>query len=49
MSQQMFVFHIDGNLANVDRLNLRTVCVNCRTELLNSKTSWKPSPIIPDF
>jgi hypothetical protein len=49
LSQQMFVFHIDGNLANVDWMNLKTVCNNCRTELLNSKTSWKQSPLTPDF
>ena len=49
MEQQMFVFHLDGNLKNTDWLNLKTVCANCRTELLNSKTGWKQSPLTPDF
>lgn len=49
LPQQMFVFHIDGNLANVDRINLKSVCANCRTELMNSKTTWRPGAITPDF
>jgi len=46
---QMFVFYIDGNLKNNDWVNLRSVCANCRIEINNSRTTWKPSPLLPDF
>ncbi len=46
---QMFVFHIDGNLKNNDWSNLRSVCANCRIDLNNSKTTWRESPLVPDF
>jgi hypothetical protein len=46
---QMFVFYLDGNLKNNDWLNLKTVCANCRIEVNDSKTTWKESPLTPDF
>ena len=46
---QSNVFYLDGNLKNNDWLNLRTVCLNCQEEILKSKTTWKPSPLTPDF
>jgi hypothetical protein len=30
-------------------MNLKTVCLNCRIEIANSKLPWKESPITPDF
>ena len=47
--KQLFVYHVDGNLKNTNYLNLKTVCANCRIELVGSKLPWKPAPIIPDF
>jgi hypothetical protein len=47
--RQLFVYHVDGNLKNVNWLNLKTVCANCRIELDGTRVSWKPSPIVPDF
>ena len=48
--KQMSVFHVDGNLKNNNWLNLKTVCANCRIELLNTKQlPWKPAPIEADF
>ena len=47
--QQLFVFHVDGNLKNNSWPNLKTVCANCRIELLSGKVAWQPSPIVPDF
>jgi len=46
---QIFVFHIDGNLKNNEWTNLRSVCANCRIDLHNSKTTWRESPLVPDF
>lgn len=49
IDKQMTVYHVDGNLKNVSTPNLKTVCLNCRVELANSKLPWRESPIIPDF
>ncbi len=47
--KQMVVYHVDGNLRNTTTMNLRTVCLNCRVELSQSKLPWRESPITPDF
>ena len=49
LDKQMSVYHIDGNLRNVATINLKTVCLNCRVELAQSKLPWRESKIIPDF
>jgi hypothetical protein len=38
---QLLVFHIDGNLNNVDLFNLRTVCLNCVEIVKRRETIWK--------
>ena len=43
------VFYIDGNLKHNDWSNLRSVCANCRIELNSAKTTWRESPLTPDF
>ena len=40
---------ITGNEKNIDQFNLKTVCLNCRVGLGIDKSSWRESPIIPDF
>ena len=47
--KQLFVYHVDGNLKNCNSFNLKTVCANCRIELVTSNLPWKPSPLVPDF
>lgn len=47
--KQMAVYHVDGNLKNTGTLNLKSVCLNCRIEIANSRLPWKPATIIPDF
>jgi hypothetical protein len=48
--KQLMVFHLDGNLNNVDRMNLKTVCLNCSKEVTSSrKYHWKPAQVAPDF
>ena len=48
-AKQLFVYHIDGNLKNVNWHNLKTVCANCRIDIIESKLPWKPSDLVPDF
>lgn len=49
LTEQSLVYHVDGNLKNNDRTNLKTVCLNCSKELYKSKVPWKSSPVVPDF
>lgn len=50
IDKQLAVFHVDGNLKNVDRMNLKTVCLNCAQEVMSSrKVPWKPASVEPDF
>lgn len=49
LPRQMSVFHVDGNLSNVDSFNLKTICANCKVELYETKSQWKASPSIGDF
>ncbi len=48
-TKQLFVYHIDGNLKNVNWHNLKTVCANCRIDIIESKLPWRPSDLVPDF
>ena len=48
-NKQMFVFHVDGNLSNIDEFNLKTICSNCKVELYNSNVKWEPSPQVTGF
>ena len=47
--QQLLVYHVDGNLRNNDRSNLKTVCLNCRPMISKSRLPWKPAGIVSDF
>lgn len=48
-ADQLNVFHVDGNLNNNDRSNLKTVCLNCTQEVYKSRLPWAADPIVPDF
>jgi len=47
--KQLFVYHVDGNLKNVNPFNLKTICANCQIDILGSRVPWRPAPIVPDF
>lgn len=47
--EQMFVYHIDGNLNNTALANLKTVCANCQIEIAKEGLGWRQGDIIPDF
>jgi protein-arginine kinase activator protein McsA len=48
-TNQIFVFHIDGNLKNNAWTNLRSVCANCRIELQHTTSTWRENPLIADY
>ena len=45
--EQSAVYYIDGDTANNNWANLKTICLNCQIEV--AKTRWRPSAIQPDF
>lgn len=38
---QMTVFHLDGNLENIELTNLRTICLNCVEVVKRKEIKWK--------
>ena len=44
---QSRVYYIDGNVKNNHWQNLRCICLNCQIDV--AKSTWRPSPIQPDF
>lgn len=47
--EQSFVYHIDGNLNNVNLINLKTVCANCQIEISKTGLGWAQGDLVPDF
>jgi hypothetical protein len=47
--EQMFVYHIDGNLNNTALSNLKTVCANCQIEIAKEGLGWRQGDLVPDF
>lgn len=47
--EQLFVYHVDGNLNNTAYGNLRTVCANCQIEIARSRLGWIQGDLIPDL
>lgn len=48
--KQLNVFHVDGNLKNNDRVNLKTVCLNCTIEVYAKRNlKWKPADSVVGF
>lgn len=46
--EQLFVYHIDGNLNNTALSNLKTICANCQIEINKSKLGWVQGDLVPD-
>jgi len=38
---QMLVFHVDGNLENIELTNLRSICLNCVEVVKRKDIKWK--------
>ena len=46
---QLTVFHVDGNLENVQFSNLKTICLNCVEEIKRLDRPWTPGDLEPDL
>jgi hypothetical protein len=46
---QMTVFHIDGDLRNVNFSNLRTICLNCVEVVKRKEVTWKRGDLQVDY
>lgn len=46
---QSTVFHIDGNLENVQFSNLRTICLNCVEVVKRKDVTWKRGDLQVDY
>ncbi len=47
-TSQIVVYHIDGNLNNVELYNLRSICLCCVEIVKRKNTIWRPGDIEPD-
>jgi hypothetical protein len=48
-TSQLTVFHIDGNLENIQLTNLRTVCLNCVEVVKRKDVNWKRGGLEIDY
>tara|TARA_R110000803_G_scaffold24287_1_gene58745 strand:- start:317 stop:667 length:351 start_codon:yes stop_codon:yes gene_type:complete len=48
-STQTTVYHIDGDITNVDFVNLRTVCLNCVEIVKKKEVNWKRGDLTVDY
>jgi len=46
---QMLVYHIDGDLTNVNFTNLRTICLNCVEVVKKKDFKWKRGDLQVDY
>ena len=49
LKQQLFVYHVDGDLNNNSVLNLKTVCANCQYEIAREGLGWRQGDLVPDY
>ena len=48
VQSQLLVYHVDGDLNNVDLRNLRTVCLNCAHEITKLDLPWRRGDLEED-
>jgi hypothetical protein len=46
---QLTVFHIDGNLENIEQTNLRSICLNCVEVVKKKDVNWKRGDLEIDY
>jgi len=49
LEKQLLVYHVDGDLRNTDRINLKTICLNCEQAMKQKRLNWKPATVEADF
>lgn len=47
-ASQISVYHMDGDLNNVEPRNLKCVCRNCQIEVAKSDLIWRSGDLVPD-
>lgn len=47
--EQLFVYHIDGDLRNAAFSNLKTICANCQIEIAKVGLGWAQGDLVPDY
>jgi hypothetical protein len=48
-SSQLIVYHIDGNLENINLSNLRSICLNCVEIVKRKEVTWKRGDLEVDY
>lgn len=46
---QITVFHVDGNLENINPSNLRSICLNCVEVVKKKEVTWKRGDLQVDY
>ena len=49
LQSQITVFHIDGNLDNIQLSNLRSICLNCVEVVKKKEVTWKRGDLEVDY
>jgi hypothetical protein len=49
LKEQLYVYHVDGDLNNTAITNLKTVCANCQFEVAREGLGWRQGDLVPDF
>ena len=47
--EQLFVYHVDGDLNHTKQHNLKTVCANCQFAIAREGLGWSQGDLVPDF
>ena len=48
-TSQITVFHIDGDLENINQSNLRSICLNCVEVVKKKDVNWKRGDLKVDY
>jgi hypothetical protein len=49
LKEQLYVYHVDGDLNNTSMTNLKTVCANCQFEVAREGLGWRQGDLVPDY
>ena len=45
---QLTVYHVNGDLNDCDALNLKTICLNCISEIVRLELPWRQGDLQAD-
>ena len=49
LKEQLYVYHVDGDLNNTSMTNLKTVCANCASVLAKDGVNWRQGDLVADY